>query len=77
MKYFFPKSVSQTSGVYPMDAFLSEIQHEFTFTVFQSGIDIRVAFINSHSGSVLLKRINVPGIIGLIVAGVIIGPTRA
>jgi len=57
-----------------MDAFLSEIQHEFTLPFSNPVLIFALLLSIVLLVPVLLKRINVPGIIGLIVAGVIIGP---
>ena len=57
-----------------METFLSEIQHEFTLPFSNPVLIFAVLLSIILLAPILLKRINVPSIIGLIIAGVIIGP---
>ena len=57
-----------------MDEFLEHLQHEFELPL---GNPVQVFFLILFIilvAPILLRRINVPGIIGLIIAGVLIGP---
>ena len=57
-----------------MNDFFSDITHEFTLPFTNSVLVFAVLLVVVLLAPILLKRINVPSIIGLIVAGVIIGP---
>ncbi|WP_294083524.1 cation:proton antiporter [Proteiniphilum sp. UBA5384] len=57
-----------------METFLSEIQHEFTLPFSNPVLIFAVLLSIVLLAPILLKRINVPSIIGLIIAGVIVGP---
>ncbi|WP_298651332.1 cation:proton antiporter [uncultured Proteiniphilum sp.] len=57
-----------------MEAFLSELQHEFALPFSNPVLIFALLLAIVLLAPILLKRINVPSIIGLIVAGVIIGP---
>lgn len=59
---------------HPMDAFLSELQHQFTLPFTNPVLIFALLLFIVLLAPILLKRLNVPSIIGLIVAGVIIGP---
>ena len=57
-----------------MQQFLSELSHEFTLPFTNPVLVFTVLLLIVLLAPILLRRINVPSIIGLIVAGVIIGP---
>ena len=57
-----------------MTDFLSELSHQFTLPFTNSVLVFAVLLLVVLLAPLLLKRINVPSIIGLIIAGVIIGP---
>ncbi len=74
MEISLPESVSQTSKIYPMDSLLSKLQLEFALPFSNPVLIFALLLSIVLLSPILLKRINVPSIIGLIVAGVIIGP---
>lgn len=57
-----------------MDTFISAIEHEFELPFSNPVLIFAVLLSIVLLAPVLLKRLNVPSIIGLIIAGVIIGP---
>lgn len=57
-----------------MDTFLIELQHNFSLPLSNPVLIFGILLFIVLLAPMLLKRINVPSIIGLIVAGVIIGP---
>lgn len=57
-----------------METFLTEIQHHFELPFANPVLIFAVLLLIILLAPILLKRFNVPSIIGLIVAGVIIGP---
>lgn len=57
-----------------MNTFISEIEHEFALPFSNPVLIFAVLLSIVLLAPVLLKRLNVPSIIGLIIAGVIIGP---
>ncbi len=56
-----------------MDAFLSDLAHHFTFPVTNPVLIFAILLLIILLAPVLLKKMHAPGIIGLIVAGIIIG----
>ncbi|MFA6862881.1 MAG: cation:proton antiporter, partial [Dysgonamonadaceae bacterium] len=57
-----------------MEQFISDLSHHFTVPFTNPVLIFAVLLFIVLISPLLLKRLNVPGIIGLIVAGVIIGP---
>lgn len=57
-----------------MADFITELQHEFTLPFANPVLIFTILLLVVLLAPILLKRFNVPSIIGLIVAGVIIGP---
>lgn len=57
-----------------MDRYISELLHEFATPFTNPVLIFTVLLFIVLTAPILLRRINVPGIIGLIIAGVIIGP---
>lgn len=57
-----------------MDHFFSEIRHEFALPFVNPILIFAVLLLVVLLSPILLKRINVPSIIGLIIAGVFLGP---
>lgn len=57
-----------------MDHFFSEIKHEFALPFTNPILIFAVLLLVVFLSPILLRRINVPSIIGLIVAGVFLGP---
>lgn len=57
-----------------METFLSELQHQFTLPFSNPVLIFTVLLSIALLAPILLNRLNVPSIIGLIVAGVIVGP---
>ena len=57
-----------------MADFLTELQHEFTLPFTNPVLIFSILLLIVLLAPILLKRFNVPSIIGLIVAGVIVGP---
>ena len=57
-----------------METFLAELQHHFELPFTNPVLIFAVLLLIVLLAPILLKRLNVPSIIGLIVAGVIIGP---
>ena len=60
--------------VTPMTDFFSELQHEFALPFTNPVLIFAILLLIVLLAPILLKRINVPSIIGLILAGVLIGP---
>lgn len=60
--------------VTPMTYFFSELQHEFALPFTNPVLIFAILLLIVLLAPILLKRINVPSIIGLILAGVLIGP---
>jgi len=60
--------------VIPMAEFLTELQHAFALPFTNPVLIFSILLLIVLLAPILLKRINVPSIIGLIIAGVIIGP---
>ena len=59
---------------HPMESFLSEIEHVFALPFSNPVLIFAILLSIVLIVPIMLKRINVPSIIGLIIAGVIIGP---
>lgn len=64
----------QIHKVIPMADFLTELQHVFTLPFTNPVLIFSILLLIVLLAPILLNRINVPSIIGLIIAGVIIGP---
>lgn len=64
----------QIHKVIPMADFLTELQHVFTLPFTNPVLIFSILLLIILLAPILLNRINVPSIIGLIIAGVIIGP---
>ncbi len=70
----FQTPLSENQQVTPMTDFISELQHEFALPFTNPVLIFAILLLIVLLAPILLKRINVPSIIGLILAGVLIGP---
>ena len=57
-----------------MNDFFSQLIHEFELPLSNPVLIFSLVLFIILLSPILLKRLNIPGIIGLIIAGVIIGP---
>jgi len=64
----------ENKKVTPMTDFITELQHEFALPFTNPVLIFAILLLIVLLAPILLKRINVPSIIGLIIAGVLIGP---
>ncbi len=77
---FVEESSNHTAGIIitesiklPMTDIITELQHEFTLPFTNPVLIFTILLLIVLLAPILLKRFNVPSIIGLIVAGVIVG----
>ncbi len=74
MKIIYTFYCHHIHKVIPMAEFLTELQHAFALPFTNPVLIFSILLLIVLLAPILLKRFNVPSIIGLIVAGVIIGP---